>query len=108
MRMMKKILGGSNELIEEDVALAKLPSSFLSRKIIQNRVKKYHRKVLLSNFHLNREIHLRKIEPPCKLLELNLNCLICVQFVRPFKTLTASVYYISVFSIEFKKIGVET
>ena len=39
MRTMKKIPGGSNELIEEDVALDKLPLSFLSRKIIQNRVK---------------------------------------------------------------------
>ena len=27
--------------------------------------------------------------------------------MRPFKTLTTSAYYISVFSIEFKKIGVE-
>ena len=62
---------------------------------------------MLSNFHLNREIHLQKIEPPCKLLEMNLNCLIGVQSVRPFKTLTASAYYISVFSIEFKKIGLE-
>ena len=74
---------------------------------MQTNRKKYHKKVLLSNFHLNREIHLRKIEPPCKLLELNLNCLIGVQSVRPFKTLTTSAYYISVFSIEFKKIGVE-
>ena len=74
---------------------------------MQTNKKKYHRKVLVSNFHLNREIHLRKNEPPCKLLELNLNCLIGVQSVRPFKTLTASAYYISVFSIEFKKIGVE-
>ena len=72
---------------------------------MQTNKKKYHRKVLLSNFHLNREIHLGKNEPPCKLLELNLNCLIGVQSVRPFKTLTASAYYISVFSIE--KIGVE-
>ena len=74
---------------------------------MQTNRKKYHKKVLLSNFHLNREIHLRKIEPPCKLLELNLNCLIGVQSVRPFKTLTTSAYYISVFSIKFKKIGVE-
>ena len=74
---------------------------------MQTNKKKHHRKVLLSNFHLNREIRLRKNEPPCKLLELNLNCLIGVQSVRQFKTLTASAYYISVFSIEFKKIGVE-
>ena len=39
IRMVKKNLGGSNELTElEDIALDKLPSSFLSRKIIQNRV----------------------------------------------------------------------
>ena len=33
-------------------------------------LKKYLRKVLLGSFHLNREMHLRKIEPPGKLLEL--------------------------------------
>ena len=38
-------------------------------------------------------MHLRKIEPPCKLLELDLTCLICVHSVRPFKTLTASAYF---------------
>ena len=39
IRVVKKNLGGSNELTElEDIALDKLPSSFLSRKIIQNRV----------------------------------------------------------------------
>ena len=38
-------------------------------------------------------MYLRKIEPPCKLLELDLTCLICVQSVRPFKTLTASAYF---------------
>ena len=37
-RMMKKILGRSNELTEEDIPLDKLPSSFHGRKIIQNRV----------------------------------------------------------------------
>ena len=57
----KQILGRSNELTEEDIPLDKLPSSFHSRKIIQNRVNTWSNLIFYNKQHIFRVLRGLKI-----------------------------------------------
>ena len=57
----KQILGRSNELTEEDIPLDKLPSSFHSRKIIQNRVNTQSSLIFYNKQHIFRVLRGLKI-----------------------------------------------
>ena len=59
----KQIIGRSNELTEEDIPLDKLPSSFHSRKIIQNRVNTWSNLIFYNKqqiFRVSRGLKIRR------------------------------------------------